>query len=139
MWCKRSTTLDSIFIVDPPLRSHNPTSTFASLNSDNTSEDVVVNQYISFELHAGDTFSNSTVKLAGSDATIYVFGTPSSFAPVLNSPDTFVNGSISGKFTQISVINSTGNYEYPTSTSVNPSHFRKANPVPHSWPSGKTP
>ena len=82
-------------------------------HSDKTSEDVVVNQYISFKLHAGDTFSNSNVKLAGSDPTIYVFGTPSSFAPVLNSPDTFVNGSISGKFTQISVINSTGNYEYP--------------------------
>ena len=73
----------------------------------------MVNQYISFKLHAGDTFSNSNVKLAGSDPTIYVFGTPSSFAPVFNSPDTFVYGSISGKFTQISVINSTGNYEYP--------------------------
>ena len=95
-------------IVDPPLRYNTRTSISVSHTPTKQSKMSWFVRTVSFKLRAGDSFSNSSVKLVGADPTIYVVGAPTSFSQILNSPGVYTNGSISGRYTRISVTNASG-------------------------------
>ena len=139
MWCKRSTTLDSIFIVDPPLRSHTPTSTFASLTPTKRPKTSWSISTFRSSCMLGIRFRTPMLSLRA-PIQRFTFRNAEQLRSRLE-----LTGHVCQRFDLREVhaaFRHQLNWELRISLHrhpLNPSHFRKANPVPHSWPSGENP